>query len=322
MCIRDRGKGGHNGKHMAAVSADAMRWLWRDYPKPIEAGIATKHKMDILIPGQNWELVSEGHKFTEGGAVNAKGEVFFTDIPNSRIHKIGVDGKVSLFAENTNDGNGLEFGPDGNLYCCQMKSKQIVRYDESGKEEVLLTDVPNNDVVILANGTGYISDPGGKKVWWFNLKGEKKIVDEGIESPNGIALSPDQTLLHVAGYRGHFIHSFQIQPDGSLAHKQPYGWLHVPDDTLAANADGMIADAEGRLYSTTRLGLQILDQPGRVNIILPTPNPGRPPANVVIGGPNRDILYLMCGDKVFKRKVKSKGLMTWEAAISPPKPQL
>ncbi|HVJ67801.1 MAG TPA: SMP-30/gluconolactonase/LRE family protein [Caulifigura sp.] len=316
------GKGGHNSKHMAAISGQALRWLWRDYPKPIEAGIAKKHRIDILIPGEGWKVVSEGHKFTEGGAVNAKGEVFFTDIPNNRIHKIGVDGQVSVFAENTGSANGLEFGPDGKLYACQNGLKQIGRFDESGKAEAVVTDVTSNDLVVLNNGTGYFTDPTSKMVWWFNAKGEKKSVDKNIERPNGIALSPDQTLLNVADSVGRFIYSFQIQPDGSLAHKQQYGWLHTPDESTQSGADGMIADTEGRLYVTTRLGLQILDQPGRVHVILPSPNLGKKPANVVIGGPQRDTIYLMCGDKVYSRKSRAKGLMTWEAPITPPKPQL
>jgi sugar lactone lactonase YvrE/enterochelin esterase-like enzyme len=314
------GKGGHNAKHMASVSADAMRWLWRDYPRPIAAGVATKHRMDILIPGQGWELVSEGHKFTEGGAVNAKGEVFFTDIPNNRIHKIGPDGQVSVFAEDTGAANGLEFGPDGKLYACENGKKRIARFDDKGNAEAVVSEVTCNDLVMLHNGTGYFTDPTSKKVWWFNSKGEKKSVDDGIERPNGIALSADQTLLTVADSVGRFLYSFQIQPDGTLAYKQQYGWLHTPDETTQSGADGMIADTESRLYVTTKLGLQILDQPGRVHIILPSP--GKKPANVVLGGPDRSTLYMMCGDKVFKRKVKSKGLMTWEAPISPPKPQL
>ena len=79
-------------------------------------------------------MVGEGYKFTEGPAANSKGEVFFTDIPNSRIYKIGLDGKVSLFKDNTAETNGLMFGPDGKLYACQNGKKRIVAYDTEGKE--------------------------------------------------------------------------------------------------------------------------------------------------------------------------------------------
>jgi sugar lactone lactonase YvrE len=315
------GEGGHNHKHTAAIVPDALRWLWRDYPKPIEAGRPKENRIDLLIPGEGWQFVSEGYKFTEGGAVNAKGEVFFTDIPNNRIHKIDVDGKVSVFAEDTHGANGLKFGPDGLLYATQDGAQQIGRYDESGRNEPVVTGVNCNDLVVLNNGQGYFTDPKNHKVWWFNTAGEKKVVDEGIEFPNGLAVSTDQTLLSVADTRGRFVFSYQIQPDGSLAWKQPYGWLHTPDATSDSGADGMATDTEGRLYVTTAMGVQVLDQPGRVNIILPRPHTAWL-ANLAFGGPDRDMLYIFIGDKVFKRKVKVKGADASQKPFAPPRPQL
>lgn len=79
------GEGAHNGQHGTAVFPEAMRWLWREHPKPVTPA-PTKNPFlnDILIPGEGWELVGEGYGFTEGTAVNAKGEVFFHDIPNAK----------------------------------------------------------------------------------------------------------------------------------------------------------------------------------------------------------------------------------------------
>ncbi len=108
------GDGAHNGKHATAIFPDALRWLWKDWPKAVTKGVNSKAPvMQVLGEGSEWQVVSEGHGFTEGPAVNAKGEVFFTDIPNSRIHKIALDGKVSVFADDTGKANGLMFGPDG-----------------------------------------------------------------------------------------------------------------------------------------------------------------------------------------------------------------
>jgi gluconolactonase len=315
------GEGGHDGKQGSAIMPDVLKWLWRDYPQPIQAGTPPQLRIDLLIPGEDWQVVSEGHKFTEGPAVNARGEVFFTDIPNNRIHKIGLDGKVTLFAENTNGANGLMFGPDGKLYACANGAKQIVRYDAEGKAETFIEDAPCNDLVILADGSGYFTDPGNKKVWRFTADGKKSLADEGIEQPNGIIVSPDQTLLTVADTRGRFTYSFQIQPDGSLAYKQPYGYLHVPDETHQSGADGMAVDTEGRLYVTTRVGLQVLDQPGRVHLIVRKPGPGWL-SNAVFGGPELDTLYVTCGEKVYRRKVKAKGVNPWQPPVPPPKPQL
>ena len=82
----------------------------------MKAGRGSQQLREILIPGEDWTLVAEGYRFTEGPAANAKGEVFFNDIPNSKAYKIGLDGKVSLFLADTKRANGQAFGPDGRLY--------------------------------------------------------------------------------------------------------------------------------------------------------------------------------------------------------------
>jgi sugar lactone lactonase YvrE/enterochelin esterase-like enzyme len=314
------GEGGHNGRHAAAIMPDILRWLWRDYPQPIRPGVPPSLRIDILIPGEEWTLVSEGHKFTEGPAVNAEGEVFFTDIPNNRIHRVAADGTVTVFAENTEGANGLMFGPEGHLYACANGARQIVRYDRAGSREVILEDAPCNDCVVLPQG-GYYTDPANKRVWHVDGEGIRTLVDEGIERPNGLITSPDQTLLHVSDTRGRFVYSFQIQSDGTLAHKQVYGHLHIPDDALESGADGMAIDTEGRLYVTTRVGLQVLDPLGRVHLILRRPQEAWL-SNVVFGGPARDMLYVTCGDKVFRRKVKATGVDPWAAPVMPPRPGL
>jgi sugar lactone lactonase YvrE/enterochelin esterase-like enzyme len=318
------GDGGHNGKHATAIFPDALRWLWRDYPEPITANPLGKTNMpvsQILLPGEGWQLVSAGHKFTEGPAANAQGEVFFTDIPNNRIHKIGLDGKVTLFAEDTGAANGLMFGPDGKLYACANGKKRIVAYDASGQETIVAEDIESNDLAVTHHGDIYVSDIANKKVWLINKQGEKRVVDTGIQQPNGVLLSPDQSLLYVADTKGQFIYSFQIQPDGALAWKQRYFHLHVVDGSTQSNADGMTVDRQGRLYVATEMGLQICDQAGRVNAILPKPQ-NKWLANAVFGGPNFDELYVTCGDKVYKRKTAVKGVLSFQEPIKPPAPRL
>ncbi|MCA9215221.1 MAG: SMP-30/gluconolactonase/LRE family protein [Planctomycetales bacterium] len=313
------GTGGHSGQHGREIMADAMRWLWRDYPQPIAKGHPPKRRTQLLIPGEEWQLVSEGHKFTEGPAVNAKGEFFFTDSPNSRIHKVALDGTVSVFHEGTKAG-GLMFGPNGYLYSTAGPEKKIVRYDTNGTEEVLFENVTCNDLVVLKNG-GYYTDPQNKRVWHVDDQGNRTVADEGIEFPNGVIVSPDQTRLTVADTRGRFLYSFRIQTDGTLAHKQRFGFVHVPYDGSDSGADGMTMDDQGRLYLATRLGVQVFDQLGRCHFIIEKPQDGWL-ANVVFAGPQLDTLYATSGDKVFKRKLNAKGVVPWQAAVKPPKPGL
>ncbi len=316
----DWGQGGHNGKHSTAIMPDALRWLWRDYPQPIQAGMAPKRRSQVLIPGEDWQLVSSGHRFTEGPAVNAQGEVFFTDIPNNRIHRVALDGTVSVFAEDTGGANGLMFAADGSLLACQGRANRIVRYDTHGRATVLFDDAPGNDCVVLPEVT-YYTDPASHQVWMIR-DGKRTVVDTGIEFPNGVVATGDQAFLLVSDTHSRWITSFAIQPDGTLAHKQKYGYLHVPDDdTLDSGADGMTVDTQGFTWVTTRLGLQVMDQLGRVHFIVRKPQDAWL-SNVVFGGPELDTVFVTCGDSVYKRRVARRGLRSHQAPVALPKPGL
>lgn len=319
------GEGGHNGEHATKLFPDAMRFLWKDWPAPVKAGKGSPQLQQLLIPGEDWKLVGEGYKFTEGPAVNGKGEVFFNDVPESKTYRVGLDGKVSVFLTDTKNGDGQRFGPDGRLYSVAGGAEQIIAYDGEGKGTKLADGFRGNDLVVLHTGGIFVTHPGWNgtdpsKVWFVSPKGEKKVVDTGLRFSNGITVSPDQTLLYVADSRTHWVYSYQIQPDGSLAHKQKYYHLHMPDTADDSGADGLRCDRDGRLYVATRLGIQFCDQAGRVNGIIPTPN-GKL-ANFTFGGPEFDVLYAMCGDKVYARKLKVKGAEAWQPPHKPAAPGL
>ncbi|MBM3783446.1 MAG: gluconolactonase [Acidobacteria bacterium] len=314
----------HNAKHGSAILPDALRWLWKDHQKPIATPVnkSDKHWLNgALVTGRGWERVSSGYRFTEGPAVDKAGTVFFTDIPNNRIHKIDLDGRVSVFKEDSGAANGLMFGPDGRLYACQNGRKRIVAYTMDGREAVIAAEVESNDLCINAKGEIWFTDPNNKRVWFVDAKGNQRIVSENaIERPNGIALSPDQTLLMVADSRGRFVYSFQVQADGSLLHGSAYHRLETWDTNSQSGADGMTVDTEGHLYVATRIGVQICDQPGRVVAMLAKPQAGSL-SNVVFGGPDLSTLYVTAGDSVFKRPLLRKGTVSW-AVLKPPQPRL
>ena len=322
------GDGGHNGKHGTQLFPDAIRWLWHDWPKPVQAGRAPLERLGpLLIAGEAWQLVGEGYRLSEGTAVNVKGEVFFTDIPASKAYKIGPDGKPAEFITDTKRTNGQAFGPDGRLYAVATGTREILAYPAAGGgPTVIASEIAGNDLVVAHNSNLYVTNPpaGGSnepsKIWLIKPDGRKQVVDTGLKFANGIALSPDQTLLYVADYRSHWVYSYAIQPDGTLAHKQRYFHLHSRDEDDESFADGLKVDRDGNLYVATRLGIQICDQAGRVNAIIPTPN-GRI-TNLVFGGENFDTLYASCNDKVFKRKLKVRGTNAWEPPHKPAAPKL
>ena len=317
------GNEGHNGRHGSAILPDALRWLWKDHPKPIGLNpkISERHEIrNILEPGEDWQLVSEGYKLTEGPAMDREGNVFFTDIRSNRIHRIGTDGKISVFKEDSGAANGMMFGPDGRLYVCQNGRKRIVAYTRDGIESVIAEDVGSNDLTVTRNNEIYFTEPSAKRVWFIDAAGKKRVVHEGIESPNGVLLSADQSLLYVTDYRGKWVWSFQVQTDGSLANGQPFYRMETSDESSMSYADGLAVDTLGYLYVATDQGVQVCDQAGRVVGIIRKPHTG-PLTNVEFAGPDMQTMYATAGDKVFKRRLRRAGVVSWKP-LTPPKPRL
>jgi sugar lactone lactonase YvrE len=301
-----------------------LRWLWRDYPKPIVKSAAHAERqtvMEIIEPGHDWELTSSGHQLTEGPAVDRQGNVYFTDVPAERIYKIAAtDGKVTVFKEKSGGAIGMMFGPDKRLYVCQNGRKRIVAYGPDGTESVIAEGVTSNDLAINNGGIIYFSDPANKQVWRVDAKGNKSAVNAEVEYPNGVRFSPDQSLLFVADTKGRYVWSFQIAQDGALRFGEPFFRLEADDLETATGADGMTVDDQGFLYVATRIGLQICDQLGRVEAILRKPQAGHF-SNVVFGGPDLQTLYATAGNSVFRRRLRRKGVVSW-APLKPPVPKL
>jgi len=319
------GTEGHSGAHLTKIFPEAVKWAWKDWPAEPKAGAGSPNLKEILIPGEDWKLVGEGYKFTEGPAVNARGEVFFNDVFNNKTYKVSLDGRVTEFVADSKRGDGQAFGPDGRLYAVAGAIEQIVAYDAAGTPTKIAEGFRGNDLVVRHDGGIYVTQPGwdGKEpsqIWYISPKGEKKVVDKGLKFSNGVTCSPDQSLLYVADTRSHWVYSYQIQADGGLAYKQKYYHLHVPDTADESGADGMRTDKDGRLWVATKLGLQICDQAGRVNCIIPSPN-GKL-SNLCFGGEKFDILFCTCGDKVYSRKVKVTGSQAWAAPTKPANPRL
>ena len=312
-------EGGHSRKEGNKILLEALTWLWKDHGKtPVSVHLdkCKSRAAEYLIPGENWQLVSVGHNWAEGLAVTADGTLYFTDVPDSELYKITLDGKETLFAKDTARANGIALGPDGKtLYTA---GSDVRSYDlETGKFETLIKNAAANDIVVRNDGTIYFTSPKNSTVTSsYRFRTPQKIPFKGC---NGIGLSADQSQLLVCHFDGPFIHSYTLSGDIPL-HPQPYFYAQRPTTDGRCALDGQFAAASGHLLVGTEAGLQIFDQPGRVQLVLP--KPAYEDGRVNYCYLHQNTLYIATRHRIYKRKIKLTGAPAWQAPVKVPKPRL
>ena len=189
------------------------------------AWLSAENVAQLIVPGAEPVKLAGGFKFTEGPAVAANGDVYFSAIPNSRIHK--------WFAEDTKGANGLFFAEDGSLYACQTQAKRVVAYTADGSDTSSLAKRYDgnkfnkpNDLWIDAKGGVYFSDPNygnqehtqdGEHVYYIRPGGGDVIrVADGFKRPNGLVGTPDGSTLYIADHGDKKTYRYVVKDDGTL----------------------------------------------------------------------------------------------------------
>jgi sugar lactone lactonase YvrE/enterochelin esterase-like enzyme len=317
------GEGTHNRKHAVVLFPDAMRWLWKDWPQPVVAGESQNTFLkDILLAGETWELVRKADRPATGVlAADHEGRVVFQDM-TGKSWRITDDGELKQYSVIGESYTGMAFGPDGRVYVADAAKSKVLAYTAEGKSSVIATGIRAANLVVNHSGALYATEPAfgdgsAGKVWLIGPNG-KTLLDDNLNYPSGIALSPDGLWLAVAESRAHWGFSYRVQRDGTVKDKQQFYWFHEPDDAADSGAGAWVMDRAGRLYSATRMGVQVFDRNGRVRAILPVP--GGAVTGLSFGGAAFDTLYVSCADhKVYRRTLRVPGAPPWAIPFQLPR---
>lgn len=321
------GTEGHNSRHGSAILPDALRWLWREHPKPIVnvETTSTRHYIrEVLDPAHDWELVASGLKRAEAAAVDAEGNFYFSDTGANRIYKVGADGKPVVLRENAVGARNLIFGPDKRLYT--VDHARVVAYRPDGKMDILSQGGDPGEVAVTSKGAIYYLGFEKSRIWLIQPPAAPRIVAEGdLLGAKGLRVNPDESLLLAADHIGRAVWSYRIESNGSLSSGEPFFHLELPDAVeagpLRPGSDGMVFDTTGHLYVATNMGIQVCDQAGRVvGIIRHPPGPERT-LDLVFAGKDMQTLYVSAGEQVWRRTIRRKGYLPWEP-VKLPRPQL
>lgn len=271
--------------------------------------IAPIFGQEILIEGETWEQMAEGYQFTDAACSDSDGNFYFTDVAKgTTINRIDRNGKVTAFVSDAPRISGLKFGAAGRLIACvQGPKKQVAAFEvPSGKSSVLADNVQPNDLAVSKKGFIYFTETGKGQVTVIDGNGKVTAGPGGINKPNGIALSRDQKTLAVSEYGGSHVWVFAVQADGTLAQGKKQMELRLPDGKAESLGDGMTTDADGHYYVTSAIGIQVFDATGQAVVVIPSPQK-KATVSVAFGGPGGQYLYACSSDKVFRRKLRTKG---------------
>jgi len=275
------------------------------------AQVGEVRTLSIVAPGAEMQKLADGFSFTEGPAEDADGNIYFTDIPNNRIHKWTIGAGLSTFREDSGGANGLFFDSKGTLLACEGGGRRLVSISLDGKVRVLATQYEGkklnspNDLWPDLKGGIYFTDPrygnrdgleqDGECVYYLSPDGGRLLrVISDMVRPNGVIGTPDGKLLYVTDNGDGKTFVYSINDDGTLAAKK----LIAPE-----GSDGMTLDSEGNLYLTSS-GVSVYRPDGTHLGMIVVPER---PANVCFGGKDRKVLFITARTSLYSIQMRVKG---------------
>ena len=260
-----------------------------------------------------------GFRFTEGPAADASGNVYFTDIPNDRIHKLTPDGTLSVFVSPAGTCNGLMVNGD-RLLACSMEGRLTSFSLVDGTETILAAEHNRvrfnapNDLVIDQSGGIYFTDPrfrspdpypqGMEAVYYRAADGQVTRVVQNAFAPNGVILSPDEKTLYVVPSFERRMWAYPVTGHGELGQGQVFCELAQKQAGGNGGGDGLTIDTNGNLYITSALGLQVFNPDGKHLGTITIPET---PANVSFAGKNNKTLYVTARSSLYTVEVEAQG---------------
>jgi len=227
---------------------------------------------------------------------------------------------VEVVLEGTNRSNGTTFDLDGRLIICEGFNRRVTRMDAAGRIEVLASSFEGrrlnrpNDVVCRSDGSIWFTDPGMRvplpdrdlddsSVFRMAPDGQLTCVAH-CEYPNGLAFSPDESVLYVSNTRhAEYIHALEVDEHGALVRRRIFA--DMSSDRHDNVPDGLKVDAQGRVFCTGAGGIWVFEPDGTHVGTIATPERC---ANLTFGGDDLRTLFLTASTSVYTMRTRVPGL--------------
>jgi sugar lactone lactonase YvrE len=290
---------------------------------------------ELIGPDTPVERVAGGLGFTEG-PVWRGGALLFSDIPNNRIarwRRLPEGPEVTTYV--TGRSNGLTLDRQGCVLAAEHAGRCVSRVADDGRRTVLAERFDGkrfnspNDIVVKSDGAIYFTDPpyavqpatpgvARPEGWWkaaipgkelsihgvyrIAPDGSLRLVAEDFALPNGLAFSPDESVLYIDDSAHKHIRAFDVSPDGSLTKGRIVLDMASSDPGVP---DGMKIDLKGNVFCTGPGGLWVCRADGTFlgRVILP-----ELPANLA-WGEDGSVLFITARTSVYRLQTKTRGAL-------------
>jgi gluconolactonase len=305
---------------------------------------AAPHLAGVIAGGTRPALIATGLLGADDPIWIPGTGLVFSEPRANRVVRLSSDDKLTTFVEGLHSPLGMTLDRSGRLISLQSEDghtgARVIW--PVGKEGVLADRFHGqpfsrpNDIVSDNKGGIYFSDPGlnaaqeqelrkaragapleprlPPSVYYVPPGGMPIRVAEGIARPNGVQLSRDERVLYVSDTNGVDALAFDILPDGTLANRRTFATYagrvaNAPAERPASGGDGIVIDSEGRVYTITEAGIEILTPSGQPVGIIPVScsASGARCQGLAFGGPDKSTLYVAGQGTLLKIQMLAQG---------------
>lgn len=264
-------------------------------------------------------VVDGGFTFVEGPVwVPASGHLLFSDVQGSRIWRHVPPSTLMVWRAMSNSANGNALAPNGDVITCEHATARVTRTRPDGGTSIVAnafngaTFNSPNDVVVRSDGTLYFTDPTYGGTGSVGTRGVYRVaLDGGVTQfyttaqgqPNGVALSPNESILYVADTQLSTVRRFDVAADGT-----PSNGAQFVNTTVGGpggnGGDGITTDDNGFLYVSTSVGIKVWKPDAGYHGTIAV---GRTPANCAFGEADRRTLFITAQDRLYKVRLNVTG---------------
>ena len=234
-------------------------------------------------------------------------------------------GHVQLWREPTGNANALATDGQSRVVACEQGNRRVSRIEADGTRAVLADRYQGkrlnspNDVVVKSDGSVYFTDPPygitpGESssvraeqeqpcngLYRIRTDGTVELLVDDFDRPNGLAFSPDESLLYVADSPRRHVRAFAVDAGGGLTDSRIFADMDHPQPGVP---DGMKVDVEGHLYVAGATGVWVFEPTGTCLGVIVTPER---PTNCAWGDDDRRSLYITARPSLYRIRVSVPG---------------